>query len=501
MRGSLLVIATAVSLVLSGCVDASKKANELANPNLYQEIQYVNVEQPGPTVLVLPPQVTSSSYEFKARVLSTAIRDLVEMELGKGNFKVVDRSNQEAMFQELAIAVNMGSSSVVSKFKKFKHAPPQWMVAFDIVDVQTRSTGFRHLDKTMASLAGAAFSSLTSAEEQREWAITLRYRIYDGIGGEILHEGQFSDKTTVFREIKGFMGFDQAQAGGVQMLRSVQSLVQMAVKDIDEKHKLPAMAQAEEVKAKHAKALAKAAPEKSNAALEKTKKGAVQVESEAGPSGMACAPASIGGIACQLPTEWKTGNIPSVREVALKRAPNIRYVENRDKPHEKNELAEAIMKSVAGPLVTLTGPDGPLKGGAGVALTGPGLEGRVFRLQGASGKIDPRNIQTILEKHFSQATLVEGLAVETLDSKTGQKPILVYKYIKIDRQKEESEVTDGPMSRAAQNTKITSIPQYHNMAVSIVPKGNDLVLLLVVVQEENFITQFEGFKQLVNSIG
>ena len=475
-------------------MDASKRANELANPNLYQEIQYTNADKPGPAVLVLPTQITSSSYEFKARVLPIAIRDLVEMELGKGNFKVVDRTNQEAMFQELALAVNMGSGSVASKFKKFKQTPPQWLVGFDIIDVQATSTGFRYLDKIMAGAAGSMFASLNGAQEQREWATTLRYRVYDAMTGDVLHEGQFSDKTTVFREIQGFMGFDQAQAGGVQMLRSVQSLIQLAVKDIDEKYKLPAMAQAGETKGKRSKSAAKAGPDKAG------KMSATRETPQAEPRA-ACAPANLAGLACQMPVDWKAGSIPSLRDVALKKAPNIRHVENRDKPNEKNTLAESIMKSVAGPVVTLTAPDGPFSAASGVALAAPGLEGRVFRLQGVSGKVSVQDVQRLLEKHFSHATLIEGLAVETVNAKAGPQPILVYKYIEVEHHKEEEGTTDGPASRSASNTKITSLPYYHNMAVSILPKGNDLIVAFIVVREESFIPQLEGFKQMAASFG
>lgn len=518
MRPKRLVLSFLALVMLAGCGQASKKANEMADQNLYKEVQYANAGQPGPTVLVLPGQVSATNYEFLARVSPDALRDFAEAEMGKCNFKVLDNAEQQAMFREIAVAANLGDASVASKFKKFKLTPPQWLVSFDIVGVQARSTGFKHLDKQMAAMAGsfmgsmllgdlgskaggAALGSISSAEEQREWTVAMRYRVLDGASGELLHEGQFTDSTTVFREIKGFMGFDQAQAGGVQIFRSAQSLVQASIKDMDEKHKLPAAAEAEQVKARHAKVMAKAPAEREG------KPGRKDAPVRQASSAVACTTTAVGGVSCLLPSTWQAGKIPSVREAALAANPNIAMLEDKNNPGKKTAMsgmAEALMVQAAGPLVTLTAPGGPLAGaGSGAALTGPGLEGRMLVLPGMAGKADPAAVQGLLEKHFQQSAFAEGLGVEVVDAKSGKRPIAVYKFIKVERRKVEKDAgpaVGGDDKGREDNTKTVSIPHYHNMAVSVAPRGNDLVVALIIAPEDSFIPQLEGFKQLVSSI-
>lgn len=519
MRSSRTVLLLMMLALLAGCGQASKKAHEVADQNLYQAVEYANASQPGPTVIVLPGQVSAVSYEFLARVSPGALRDFAEAEMGKCNFKVLDRAEDQAMFGEIAVAANLGDASVASKFKKFKLTPPQWLVSFDIVEVQARSTGFKHTDKQSAAMAGAFMGSLllgdlgakaggatlgsiSSAEEQREWSVTMRYRVMDGATGELLHEGSFSDTTTVFREIKGFMGFDQTQAGGVQIFRSVQGLVQKSIQEIDEKHKLPAVAEAEQVKARQAKALAKAL---AKAPAEREKKPGKKDASKA--TAIACTTTSIGGVSCLLPSDWKAGNIPSVRDVALAANPGLAMLEDKGSAGKKSAMsgmAQAMMAQTAGPVVTLSAPGGPLAGAAnGAAITGPGVEGRMFVLTGMAGKADPAAVQGLLEKHFQQTAFTEALGVEKVESKNGDRPVAVYKFIKVERRKVEKENTapvGGDDKGRDDNTKTVSVPHYHNMAVSVLPRGGDLVLVLMVAPEDSFTTQLQGFKQMVGSI-
>lgn len=506
-----------------GCVGTSQKAHEIAQQNLYQGVEYANAVQAGPTVMVIPGAITSPSYEYLARVSPDALRDFAESEMGKSNFKVLDRTDQSAMFQEIAVAANLGDSSVLSKFKKYKMDPPRWLVRFDIVEVVPRSTGFKQLDKQMAGMAGAlmgglmlgelgakaggaAFASISSAEEHREWTMGLRYSVLDGSTGDLLHQGQFTDKALISQEIKGFMGYDSSQAGGVRLFTVTQRLIQKAVQEIDAQHKLPAVAQAEQEKAKPAK---RAKPEQAAAkAPSKTKKAKEPANEPGGAAtvGVACVPLKVGGMACVMPNTWTVGKVPTVREVALASNPNIAMLEGKDKNGKKTEsaFANSLMLQAAGPMVSLTSPGNMLANAAsGAAITGPGVEGRVFVLPNLAGKADPAAVLALLEKHFQQAALAETLGVEVVESKAGQRPITVYKYIKIERRKIELDTSPqvgGDDKGREENTKMVSIPHYHNMAVSILPRGNDLVLAIILSPEDNFLPQLDGFKQFVMSV-
>jgi len=513
----LLALALAVS---GGCVTASQKANEIAQQNIYQSVEYANAGQAGPTVMVIPGVITTPSYEYLARVSPSALRDFAESEMGKSNFKVLDRTDQPAMFQEIAVAANLGDSSVLAKFKKYKMAPPRWLVRFDVIEVVPRSTGFKQLDKQMAGMAGAlmgsmllgdlgakagsaTFASISSAEEHREWTLTMRYSVLDGSTGERIHEGQFTDKAQISKELSGFMGFDTSQAGGLQLFTVTQRLVQKAVQEIDAQHKLPAVEQA----AQETPKTAKSAPQKAVAEKAPSKgKKAADPAPEQAANAIACTPLKVGGMACVIPSAWTAGKVPTVREVALASNPNIAVLEGKDKNGKKtaSALADSLMLQAAGPMVALTAPGNMLANASGAtAITGPGVEGRIFVLPGAAAKSDPKAVLAQLEKHFQQAALAESLGVEVVESKSGQKPISVYKYIKIERRKIELDTgppVGGDDKGREANTKMVSIPHYHNMAVSILPRGNDLILAVILSPEDNFLPQLEGFKQFVMSV-
>jgi hypothetical protein len=48
-------------------------------------------------------------------------------------------------------------------------------------------------------------------------------------------------------------------------------------------------------------------------------------------------------------------------------------------------------------------------------------------------------------------------------------------------------------------SKMVSIPHCHNMAMAVVPKGNDLLLVIVTAPEDKFLPHLEGVKKMVGS--
>ncbi len=505
-------------VLLFGCVETTQKAHEIAAQNLYHDLAYENAAQPGPSVVVLPGKIQSASYEFQAQVKPDNLRDYGELELGKANFRVQEKSALPDIYQEIALAVNLGDGSMAKKFKKLKIDPPQWIVLFDVADVKTKTTAFKFTDKNAASFAGALMGglflgasgakmgeglmgSVNSAEEQRQWDVTLGYRILDGATGQQLYQGQFTEQAVINRELKGFLGVDASEAGGITLSTVSLRLIQKAVQDIDKQYKLTAMAEAEAAAGKKKASGKKSVSAKTSKKQGKSAKSEEQPQ-DSGPE-IACYEKSLGGFVCQVPADWSIGVPPSAMEAALAQKPELAKLINRNKGG-KNSLIDTVVAfdilKTAGPLVTLSAPDSPLlKMGEAVALTGNDLEGRIFVFPNAAGKLTPDKLAEAVEGHMRRASVVEPLAVETVKSQGGEeRPIMVYKYIKVEQRRELEEKPDWDQD-AKDKYKFISIPHYNNMAMSIIPKGNDLLLVIVIAPEDKFLPQLDGVKKMVGS--
>ena len=496
--------------LLVGCGKSMQQARDLAAPNMYQDATYENAAQAGPSVIVVGGTLTSKTYEFLSQIKADNLREYGELELGKANFKVMEKNSLPNIYQEIAIAANLGDGSVAKRFSKHKITPPQWFVVFDIADVSAQTLNFSYTDKNSAMFAGAlmgsflgsaslgqgVIGSINNAKEQRAWNVTLRYRILDGVSGRQLHEGQFTEQATINRELTGFLGVDAAQAGGLTLGTVTQRLVQRAVADIDKQHKLAAAAEPEpSPKAKGGKP---AKPERAG------KRAAVEDAPAPAAPVVAGAQQAVGGFVCQMPVAWSTGAPPRAVEVAVAEKPELgRLLEASKRNGGKQGFIDSVVAfdilRTAGPLVTLTEPQSPLSGmGKTLALTGEGVEGRIFVLQGAAGKFSADKLAEAILGHMRNAVVVEPLGVETVAAKDGQRNIGVFKYIKVERRKELLEKPDYDRDKKDEY-KITSIPHYHNMAMAVVPKGNDLLLVIVIAPEEKFLPQLEGVKKLVAS--
>ena len=502
--------------LLTGCGKSMQTAHELAAPNLYQGATYENATQSGPSLVVLPGNITSETYEFLSRIKSDNLREYGELELGKANFKVLEKNALSNIYQEIAVAANLGDGSVGKRFSKHKLTPPEWLVVFDISKVHAQTQAFSFTDKNSAMFAGALMGSflgsasigqgvvgsINSAKEQRVWDITLRYRILDAVSGQQLHEGSFTEQATINRELTGFLGVDSAQAGGLTLGTVTQRLIQKAVAEIDKQHKLPAMAAAETApKANPGKGTKAAKLEKA----EKPGKRASQGEPASDPARpeVACAQKTLGGFVCQMPEAWSTGTPPRAVAVAVAQKPELGRLLEQSNRSGKSGFIDTIVAfdilRTAGPLVTLTEPESPLSDlGKVLAVSGNGVEGRVFILTGVSAKFSPQKLTDAILGHMRNAVVVEPLGVETVSAKDGQRNIGVFKYIKVERHKELKE-KPAYDSDAKDEYKLISIPHYHNMAMAVVPKGDDMLLVIVIAPEEKFLLQLEGVKRLIES--
>jgi|GEM_PF-3859088 len=511
--------------VLAGCAKNAQKAHEMAAANLYQEISYENAAQPGPSVMVLPGKISAASYEFLAKVKPDTLCEFAELELAKAGFTVREKSSLPDIYQEIALAANLGDGSIGQRFARIDAAPPHWLVIFDVTDVKAQTTAFTFTDKNSAAMAGALMGgiflgaagaqigagltgSINSAEEQRRYDITLAYRILDGVSGQQQAQGNFTEQALISSELKGFLGVDAGQSGGITLGTIAHRLIQKAVQDMDSQHKLPAMAVAEA-----AAAAPKPAPGKA-ARSGKAAKGPAKtppapdlspLRMEERPE-VSCIETSLCGVACQLPVQWSAGAPPSAREVAVAKKPELgKLLEQLQKSREKSLLdamVEFDILRTAGPLVTLSEPESPISEmGRAVALSGDGLEGRVFVLTKVPGHVTPEKLATAIVEHMRRSCVVEPLAIETVTGKDGvNRPITVFKYIQVEQRKEALDVPDYDRDSKPQS-KLISIPHYHNMAMAVIQRGGSLIMVIAVAPEDRFLPHLEGVKKLVESIG
>ncbi len=242
-------------LMLSGCVsgvtgggNASQKANAMADEQMYQPVNYENAHIKGPVLVVLPGKIKSNNATFAQKITANNIADYAELELGKANFRVLERSDLGPMLNEITLAANMGDAASLSKFKKGKFKTTKWFAQLDVLKaekVAQANQGFGGnavgsifgaiVGGTGGSVGDTAISSIKTAESDGVWIIGMKYKIMDASTSEQVSTGYFEDKMELGKQGTSILGMSQSQAGGITMDSMVQRLVQKAVADIDRK--------------------------------------------------------------------------------------------------------------------------------------------------------------------------------------------------------------------------------------------------------------------------
>jgi hypothetical protein len=254
MKVDYAIIALTGILLLGGCVNngtragapatsSSERANVAADQTMYRPVDYVNRRIRGPAIVVLPGKIKSNNASFAHKVTPNNIADYGELELGKANFRVLERSDLGPMLDEISLAVNMGDSQALSRFRRGKFKSTQWFVEFDVlkaepaVKVGTNVSGEPIAD--MLRQAGAnsylasTISSIRSSDEVGVWVIGLKYKLMDARTSEQVATNYFERKMEVGSTSVGFLGVQQRQEGGLTLDSMVHRLVQLAVQDID----------------------------------------------------------------------------------------------------------------------------------------------------------------------------------------------------------------------------------------------------------------------------
>ncbi|MEZ0328280.1 MAG: hypothetical protein ABWK15_01700 [Dissulfuribacterales bacterium] len=242
-----------LALLLAGCVppqSASDTANQQADKMMYQPISYVNASKPGPALVVIPGEIKSNNATFTQKVSSNNVADYAELELGKANFKILERADLGPMLDEIRLAVNMGDPNALQKFKKGKFKSTQWFVKFDILKaepVAQASQGFN--GAVLGSIAGAliggrggavtdtSVSSVRAEDAAGVWIIGMRYKILNANTSEQVATGYFEDKMELNAGSTSVLGISQSQQKTMTLDTMVQRLVQKCVAEIDSRNK------------------------------------------------------------------------------------------------------------------------------------------------------------------------------------------------------------------------------------------------------------------------
>jgi len=236
----------------------SQQANSTADKTLYQSVDYVNKNKPGPQVIVIPGEIKSSNATFLQKFTANNIADYGELELSNANFKVLERSNLGPVLREFEIAYNLGDPQAARKYLGMgKMKTTKYVVKFDILKTEQVAAAQQSFDGgtlgQMAGLLGAfsgsrggamagavggtAVGSVHSGEATSVWVIGMRYKIINAETTEQLAQGYTEEKMEVGATSGGALGINNSQQGGAGLDTMVQRLVQKSVWEIDSKYK------------------------------------------------------------------------------------------------------------------------------------------------------------------------------------------------------------------------------------------------------------------------
>jgi len=248
------------TLALAGCAaegfnlqnsTASKAANIQADKALNKPVEYKNKAIRGPTLVVLPGKIKSNNATFTQKVSANNIADFGELELGLANFRVLERSDMGPLLEELTLAVNLGNSRSVRKFKRGRFKSTNFFVKFDVLKAEkaaTAGTSFdgRAIGNILGNLSGTPGqnniantlgSSVQLEDSSGIWIIGMRYKVLHASTTEQIFTGYVEEKIEVGAKKVSVLGITQTQSGGTSMDSAIQKLVQKLVQEIDEKGK------------------------------------------------------------------------------------------------------------------------------------------------------------------------------------------------------------------------------------------------------------------------
>ncbi|MEM5787869.1 MAG: hypothetical protein AAGU11_11170 [Syntrophobacteraceae bacterium] len=251
---SMAIMVALCMIGVAGCATmgpggASQQANEQADKAMYQPIVYANASVPGPEIVVLPGEMKGATGAFTQKVTMDNIADCAELELGKANFKILERSDLGDLLKEIQLTANLGDAAALARYRTGKFKSAKWFIKFDILkaepvaksnqsfDGQTAGALLSFIPGVGGAVASIAASSAVSTDTSAIWIVGMRYKIMDACSCEQIASDYFEQKMEIGAKGSSFMGVAQTQQNNMTMDSMVQRLVQVAVADIDQKWK------------------------------------------------------------------------------------------------------------------------------------------------------------------------------------------------------------------------------------------------------------------------
>jgi hypothetical protein len=232
--------------------DTSQKANEMADKAMYKPIEYENAAVKGPKLVVIPGDIKSNNATFTQKFGTNNIADFAELELGRANFGVLERSDMGPLLREFQLAYTMGDPAAARKFlRKGKLKATRWVVKFDILKAEQVAQAQQGFDGRAvgqlvnivggydqgAQAAGTVVGSVKTDEGTGIWIIGMRFKILDANTTEQMATGYTEEKMEVGAKSTSVLGLSQGAQGGLTLDGMVQRLVQKLVWEIDSKYK------------------------------------------------------------------------------------------------------------------------------------------------------------------------------------------------------------------------------------------------------------------------
>jgi len=229
----------------------SQQANEMADKGMYKPIAYQNAARQGPALVVIPGEIKSNNATFTQKFGPNNIADYAELELGKANFRILERADLGPLLNEFTLAYTMGDPQAARKvLQKGKFKTTKWVVRFDVLKaepVAQASSGFdgRAIGSVIGILggsrgsaaAGVGVGSVQTSESTGVWIIGMRWKLIDANTTEQVATGYSEEKMELGAKGTSVLGFSGSQSGGLTLDSLVQRLVQKSVWEIDAKHK------------------------------------------------------------------------------------------------------------------------------------------------------------------------------------------------------------------------------------------------------------------------
>jgi hypothetical protein len=227
---------------------SSESANEAADRGMYKSATYRNVNIKGPAVVVVEGEIKSNNATFLQKYSSNNIADYAELELGKANFKILERSDLGPLKREFQIAYSAGDPDEARKIlSKGKFKATRWVLRFDVLKAEPVAESERGFRVPLGGVRLPGIGSIGGfggggTYEQQQgasvWIIGMRYTVIDAQTTEQEATGYFEQKMEAGTKSQGVGGvYQQRDSGQLGLDSLVQRLVQDCVVEIDARYK------------------------------------------------------------------------------------------------------------------------------------------------------------------------------------------------------------------------------------------------------------------------